>query len=179
MVFYHRLSVLWLRVRRSWCGICEVDPRYYAISWAFLPVVCPTVWCHMSLLLALVHMETVRFIVFVDTNLLLSGLYPFPLWTLMWFIRMFCGDSPCYLVLLLADCTITYDVYSTPIWGTGALCMCDWDKWCCLFLLGYQLVKERWVVFSWIMTWSGEAMSITRYIVDKLMLSACAKLEHD
>ena len=47
------------------------------------------------------------------------------------------------------------------------------------FLLGYQLVKERWVVFSWIMTWSGEAMSITRYIVDKLMLSACAKLEHD
>ena len=79
------------------------------------------------------YVETVRFIVFVDTKLLLSGLYPFPLWTLMWFIRMFCGDSPCYLVLLLADCTITYDVYSTPIWGTGALCMCDRDKWCCLF----------------------------------------------
>ena len=82
-----------------------------------------------------------KIIFFVDTKLLLSGLYPFPLWTLMWFICMFCGDSPCYLVLLLADCTITYDVYSTPIWGTGALCMCYWDKWCCPFLLGYQLVK--------------------------------------
>ncbi len=55
--------------------------------------------------------------------------------------------------------------------------MCYWDKWCCLFLLGYQLIKERWVVFSWIavMTWFGEAMSITRYVVDKLILSALCK----
>ena len=55
--------------------------------------------------------------------------------------------------------------------------MCYWDNWCCLFLLSYQLVKERWVVFSWIavMTWSGEAMSITRYLVDKLILSALCK----
>ena len=29
------------------------------------------------------------------------------------------------------------------------------------------------------MTWSGEAMSITRYVDDKLILPACAKLEHD
>ncbi len=86
-----------------------------------LPFVCPTVWCRMSFLLSLVCVEMVRFFVFVDTKLLLSGLYPFPLWTLMWFIRMFCGDSPCYLCCLLADCTITYDVYSTPIWGTGAI----------------------------------------------------------
>ena len=57
--------------------------------------------------------------------------------------------------------------------------MCDRDKWCCLFSQVTSQSRGRWVVFSWIMTWSGEAMSITRYIVDKLMLSACAKLEHD
>jgi hypothetical protein len=45
------------------------------------------------------------------------------------------------------------------------------------FLLGYQLVKGEMgcLLLDYDLVW----LSITRYIVDKLMLSACVKLEHD
>jgi len=140
MVFYHRLSVLWLRVRRRWCGICEVDPRYYAISWAVLPVACPTVWCHMSLLLVLVHMETVRFIVFVDTKY-------FTLDCIHFRCEPWCDSFVCFVEIVHAICVVISGLYH-HVW-----CILDTDmrhrstlhvrsgQVVLPFLLGYQLVK--------------------------------------
>ncbi len=131
MVYYHQLSVMFVRVWRCFIRIVRWYLRYCILALSFL--FCSGIFDSIVYIISVyIFSDGKLHCLMCVATASLSELNSFSALNPDWFIRMN-WDSPWY-PFDIADGTIVYDEYSTPArWSRVTLAYTFRIAWCCLF----------------------------------------------